>query len=124
MTVVVQRERATAATWARLDISYVLWQVSTRPYPAAIALTEWKDYTAEQNLALETAFNNNHVALTFGAAGEIDPHTDEPHGDWCVNFMLMHQTNTVTLQKRLVRRMTVMLEAEEVEVSSGIAQAS
>jgi hypothetical protein len=114
MTVVVQRERATAANWARLDMSYVLWQVSTKPHPSAIALTEWKDYTAEQNFALETAFNDNCVAITFGAAGEIDPHTQEPHGDWCVNFMLMHQTNTVTKQKRLVRPMTVMGVAAEV----------
>jgi hypothetical protein len=96
------------------NVRYALWQVSLKTYPAATILTDWHDYSNDENIALESNLNNHRPGCTISAAEQIDPRTESAHGDWTINFDTMHQTNSITGTVRLVRHVIVTHQAEPV----------
>ena len=95
-------------------VRYVLWQVLLKTYSAATIYTDWRDYSNDEDIALESNLNNHRPGCTISAAEQIDPHTESAHGDWVINFDTMQQTNSITGTVLLVRSVIVTHQAEPV----------
>jgi hypothetical protein len=69
-------------------VRYALWQVLLKTYPAATIYTDWRDYSNDENIALESNLNNHRPGCTISAAEQIDP----PHGvgPWRLGHQLRH----------------------------------
>ena len=60
-------------------VRYALWQVSLKMYPAVTILTDWRDYSNEESIALESNLNNHRLGCTISAAEQNDSHTESAH---------------------------------------------
>ncbi len=59
-------------------VRYVLWQVLLKTYPAATIYTDWRDYSNDENIALESNLNNHRPGCTISAAEQINPTRSRP----------------------------------------------
>ncbi len=95
-------------------VRYALWQVLLKTYPAATIYTDWRDYSNDEDIALESNLNNHRPGCTISATEQNDSHTGSAHEDWVINVDTMQQTITITGTVRVARRMIVTHQTEPV----------
>jgi hypothetical protein len=91
----------------------VQWQVCLQKHPSTKKATDWRDLGEIMNQALETSWQNNIIHITVSAEGVLDPHTQNPHGDWKIDLQKMQQRNEVSGTVRMVRRMLVSIRSTQ-----------